>query len=157
MNPQCSAATTSVEFQNLSVTPKVNLAPISGQSRSLLPQPPAATRLPSVSVDLPVLTFHCRWDHPWCLASFTRHDALEVRPPCSLPKSAVPFYGSIIFHWVDGLQFVYPLVPFFYIFGFTGSSLLPTAFSTCSEQELLFVAAQGLLLAVASLVAGLGL
>ena len=103
-------------------------------------------------MDLPVLTFHCQWDYPWCLASFTRHDALEVRPPCSLP-----FYGSIIFHWVDGLQFVYPLVLFFYIFGFTGSSLLPMAFSSCSKQELLFVAAQGLLLTVASLVAGLGL
>ena len=58
---------------------------------------------------------------------------------------------------MDGLQFVYPLVLFFFIFSALADlHCCPRAFSGCSEQELLLVAAQGPLLAVASLVAGLG-
>ena len=46
---------------------------------------------------------------------------------------------------------------YLFIFGCFGSLLLCTAFSSCSEQGLLFVAVRGLLTAVASLVAEHGL
>ena len=45
----------------------------------------------------------------------------------------------------------------FIYFGCVGSSLLLTAFSSCGEQGLLFAVVHGLLIAVASLVAGHGL
>ena len=63
-----------------------------------------------------------------------------------------------------GLHFVYPFILFFFKFNssFIFSALpdlhcCPRAFSSCSKQELLLAAVQGLLLAVASLVAGHGL
>ena len=46
---------------------------------------------------------------------------------------------------------------FIYFFGYVGSSLLRTGFSSCGERGLLFVAVRGLLTAVASLVAEHGL
>ena len=42
---------------------------------------------------------------------------------------------------------------YLFIFGCAGSSLLPGLFSSCGEWGLHFVAASGLLIAVASLVA----
>ena len=46
---------------------------------------------------------------------------------------------------------------FLYFFGYAGSSLLCRLFASCGEQGLLFVVVLGLLIAVASLVAGHGL
>lgn len=47
-------------------------------------QPPAATSLLSVSVDLPGLDISCKWSHRirdhLCLASLTDYDVLQVRP-----------------------------------------------------------------------------
>ena len=49
------------------------------------------------------------------------------------------------------------LFVFFFFFGCAGSSLLRRLFSSCDERGLLFIAACGLLIAVASLVSEPGL
>ena len=53
-------------------------------------------------------------------------------------------------------MFVYLFI-YLFIYGCSGSSFLHAAFSSCSEQGLLFVAVRGLLTAVGSLVAEHGL
>ena len=53
--------------------------------------------------------------------------------------------------------FFFFLIMYLFTFGCAGSLLLRRHLSSCGEQELLFVAIQGLLIAVASLVAELRL
>ena len=66
---------------------------------------------------------------------------------------------EVLFLLFDQVILLFYIYINLFIFGCVGSSLLweGWAFSSCSEQGLLFIAARGLLIAVASLVAEHGL
>ena len=67
-------------------------------------------------------------------------------------------YHCVAITTPDTYKFTFPPLFYSYIFGCTGCLLLHRLFSSCKERGLLFpVAAHGLLIVVASLVAGHGL
>ena len=67
--------------------------------RPSLLQPPTATPLPSIPMDLPILDASYEWTHAvcglLCVASFTWHSASRVHPPGSLSQDTIPFCGQI--------------------------------------------------------------
>lgn len=84
--------------------PQVEICPHERSLPILLPQSLATTDLLPISVVLPVLFISCKWSHAlcglFCLAAFTRHDVFKIHPHCRTCH-CFPFYGRIIFHWVD--------------------------------------------------------
>ena len=65
-----------------------------------LPQPLATTNLLSVSMDLCVLDFLCKWNDTrcglLCLASLTRHDVFKVHPHCRVCQCFIPFIKIVV-------------------------------------------------------------
>lgn len=53
-------------------------------------------------------------DHTICgllgLASFIEHNIFKFHPSCTLYQYFIPFYGWIIFHYMDKPHFVYPYI-----------------------------------------------
>ena len=68
----------------------------------------------SVSMDLPILDISYKWNHMLCgllwLASLTKHHVFKVHPCCSVCQCFTPFHGWVIFCYMDGPRFVYPVI-----------------------------------------------
>lgn len=89
---------------------KKTLYPLSNHSLfPSIPQPLGTTKLPSVSMNFPILGISSKWNHTiWsflCLASFIQH-VFSVYPCYSMHQYFI-FYGWIIFHHMGILHFVY--------------------------------------------------
>ena len=99
-------------------------------SLPILPLPskplPAPNLLP---LSMHFLTLHilCKWNHIThallCLAYFTKH-GFEVYSCCSMCQHSIPFYGWVIFHYMDIPTFrlpIYQLMAFGLFLGKPGS------------------------------------
>ena len=78
------------------------------------PQPLATTNLPSVSMDLPILSilYICYYAICvlLCLASFIWYNVFKVHSCCSMYQNFTPFYGWIIFIfvvWIYHILFIH--------------------------------------------------
>ena len=105
---QSCATFTTLQFQNIFITPKRKPISISSHFSSLLPQALAPTFLLSASMTVTTLATFRRWNRRvfvllW-LASFTE---LNV-PRCSMCQHVLPFQGWIMIHCRHKPHFVYP-------------------------------------------------
>lgn len=77
---------------------------LSHQSHHPLSLPLVTTNLLSVSMDWLILDGSYKWTHTlyslFGLTSFTKHNAFEVHPCCSMYNSVIPFSGWILFYCI---------------------------------------------------------
>ena len=97
-----------------SLPQKETLNPLAGNPQTPFLQPPVATNLLSVSMDLPDLDISDKWDHTigdlLCLAFLGQHHVSEVLPCCSMSQYFLPFY-VIFFFKAEEAAFIDELSP----------------------------------------------